>query len=923
MLGGEHRAVAIAVLQDLVASESEQASAAALSLREAKEDINLNWQLLRDTALMVNDESTPKAMDTLLKAGALEFALPAALYFLSSLSNQEYWKRDNQLRSIVESLIEHEQNAIGSIAAHWLALRPGYRHRLKLCELLLGAGYVEPTIPLLQYLIYEHHDEDCQSACQRLLILKEAEKVVSLLKRVACCADPKSQYLAYQALALANCTPAEDFASTPSRIDLRMAIWADRMSAFQKARQEFCQVGFEALEALRPSNEQARSALELARLSLKCLAGSFAASDLANDLDQLLNDPWPAIRVNAALFALRFGQIEKSKQVLIKMFTQVDSLPSLPVRLQALKILGQLAGPETVPILVEALKDKDNRVRRVAARALGPHGDSYGVQALIAALNDTDKKVRGSAARSLGQLGDPASVPTLTSVLKDEDKDVRRAAADALRALGERSAVSYLIDALRDTDSQVRSAAAQALRELEDSDADQALINALNDKDRFVRSTAAYALGRIKDSTAIQPLIAALQDEDKHVCQAAAWALERLKALPAIQPMLDSLNSNDPKVRYSAASVLGELDDTNAVPALITILNDEDYRVRDAAATALGKLDDSKAVQPLIAALRDTEIMVRCSAVGALGELGEVIAVQPLIAALGDENSDVHGFAATALGEIGDVVAVPALLTALTNESSWVRHDAAQTLGKLGDRVAVSYLLDIFGYGGSRIEWSVPEALGQLGDRAAIHFLMAALIDQDANVRTRAAKALGRFQATQAIPLIVATSIAEQHSQAQQYATALIHLEPKSVFPILDRYANQFRRESWVERFRGYAFWRLGEVDAALNSFKKAAEKGNDDDLHALAHFYLEQAHLERAEELVARTLKRYPRFALYILSHAVLLWHKGESDKALEQLKRAQKRTRRIARINDLQYEHFWGPRAISALEAMLGKSE
>jgi len=88
-----------------------------------------------------------------------------------------------------------------------------------------------------------------------------------------------------------------------------------------------------------------------------------------------------------------------------------------------------------------------------------------------------------------------------------------------------------------------------------------------------------------------------------------------------------------------------------------------------------------------------------------------------------------------------------------------------------------------------------------------------------------------------------------------------------------------------------------------------------------LAHFYLEHAMLDEAEDYINRSLKKHPRHALYLLSHAVILWHKGETGVALEKLKKAQQRNRRITRIKDLHYKEFWGPKALTALETMLAQ--
>jgi hypothetical protein len=91
----------------------------------------------------------------------------------------------------------------------------------------------------------------------------------------------------------------------------------------------------------------------------------------------------------------------------------------------------------------------------------------------------------------------------------------------------------------------------------------------------------------------------------------------------------------------------------------------------------------------------------------------------------------------------------------------------------------------------------------------------------------------------------------------------------------------------------------------------KAVEVDDDrDSLLALAHFYLEQANPQMAQSYADRAVKRatWQWDAITPLSQAVILWELGQQAAGLEKLRQAQ-------------YEHFWGPRAVAALEAMLAQ--
>ena len=215
-------------------------------------------------------------------------------------------------------------------------------------------------------------------------------------------------------------------------------------------------------------------------------------------------------------------------------------------------------------------------------------------------------------------------------------------------------------------------------------------------------------------------------------------------------------------------------------------------------------------------------------------------------------------------------------------------------------------------------------SLGRLGDASAVPPLIAALSDESEPGRGGAAGALGRLRAIDAVPALMATSTAASEREVIPYAVALTHLDPSSVLPVLERYARQFRQASWVERARGQALWRLGELDKALHALEEALDKeGDSGNLLSLGHFHIEQGDLSSARECIHGALEAEPRDPLCLQSHAILLWEMGHSAQALEELARARKGYRQVTSARDLEYAHSWRPKALAALEAMLAQSD
>ncbi|MXZ01971.1 phytanoyl-CoA dioxygenase, partial [Candidatus Poribacteria bacterium] len=220
--------------------------------------------------------------------------------------------------------------------------------------------------------------------------------------------------------------------------------------------------------------------------------------NLADHVTALRSDDGD-IRANAADQLGLFGQ------------SAADTIPQLiealrdnyePVRLNAAYALGTIGEP-AVPQLIETLGDENGPTRRMAAYALAAVG-APAVSALSDALQHPEDTVRIEATYALAQIGDAAqdAIPALIERTKDEADEVRRYLADALGGIGPAAApaVPVLIDMLEnDEDKQARFEAALALAQIgpASSDAIPALSKALRDPDRYVRDNAIHALKRI------------------------------------------------------------------------------------------------------------------------------------------------------------------------------------------------------------------------------------------------------------------------------------------------------------------------------------------------------------------------------------------------------------------------------------------
>jgi len=200
--------------------------------------------------------------------------------------------------------------------------------------------------------------------------------------------------------------------------------------------------------------------------------------------------------------ALLQADLEK----LVERLVAVQSLESFDAREDLLEI-----GRASIDALTKAAKDKRPEMRHLACELLGDIRDAKAVPVLLEALADKDEfgtSVASVAARALGRIGDRAVIPQMVKALESPDRDLRYESARTLGILRADEAKAALRKLLKDQGETAHH--------------------------RLVRCAAAEAAGRLRDGEALEDLGTMLSDEmverrtERRVKLYAALALERI-----------------------------------------------------------------------------------------------------------------------------------------------------------------------------------------------------------------------------------------------------------------------------------------------------------------------------------------------------------------------------------------------------------
>jgi len=202
------------------------------------------------------------------------------------------------------------------------------------------------------------------------------------------------------------------------------------------------------------------------------------------------------------------------------------------VRWYVVLALGKTGSLQAIEALIKVLEcDEDTFVKEMAAGALGQIGSlqAEAVEALISALSDKNNRVRGIAAVALGKIRSSEALEVLIKALNDGEMNVRRSAATALGKIGNLQAVEALIKALNEEDETfVKQGLISSLDEIADPKAVEALIKALNDKAGQVRTQAARTLGKIGTLETLEKLV---QLPEIDICDPDVFLLARTLAI--------------------------------------------------------------------------------------------------------------------------------------------------------------------------------------------------------------------------------------------------------------------------------------------------------------------------------------------------------------------------------------------------------
>ncbi|MCX7913357.1 MAG: HEAT repeat domain-containing protein [Thermodesulfovibrionales bacterium] len=420
------------------------------------------------------------------------------------------------------------------------------------------------------------------------------------------------------------------------------------------------------------------------------------------------------------------------------------------LRNTAMIILKEI-GRETVPLLRNLLRDKDDDIRKFAIDLLIEINHCDYLDDLINILKyDKNANVRASAAKALGVFKYTKAIPDLIEALKDEEW-VCFSALEALSQIKDESTVDVIAALLNSRSETLVYSAIEVLGKLGSPKAERYLTDYYPLADAIEREAILKSLifiGSIpKLPGASDILIEIYTKGDWHERLLALRGLVALKETKAIKVILDVaglLDPSHPEDLDTLISIKQILKGFNCTQSLIEVLLDEDtkYRAKTLAIEIIEDQHCHEAVPYLVRLYEENLRDVKRASIKALGEIGNKNTEAILLDACDDQDGHVRRSAISAIGRLGDKSAVAKLLKLLDEEIYMdVKEEIIKSILTIDSKTLYQ-----------RIE-SFNSQIKELITRYAndVDVLLKLSSDSDLDVRLSAIYALGRINDEKAI----------------------------------------------------------------------------------------------------------------------------------------------------------------------------
>lgn len=441
--------------------------------------------------------------------------------------------------------------------------------------------------------------------------------------------------------------------------------------------------------------------------------------------------------------------------------------PEVNVRYQAAVSLGNLAFPESVGALCQAMLDEE-WVQFAVVEALAKINDPAAISALIKLLPTSSPLVSAAIIDALGELGDIKIIPMLFNSLENVSAIIRHKIVKAIINILSGKSLSllapksqerlreYLLDALTDNDEEIQAAALQGLSAIgtEEAANDIFSLAASLDPDRNpdLYEKAIRAIASIGYNGVIRD---ALRGDDETRAMIAMEACQLMEENVPLEEIKNLFWRASRDMRRAAVAEVAQLGGSDDVPFFLSVLDKcDDAEVIKSALAFFGNQHDSPEVEDIVFRQVDHKyIDVKEMAIEACINLHSARLNAKFRERAKNDDPMQRMMAIYALGRYSVAENIAEITDALEDADPAVRRVAVEAFVNMGqgaERYLPRLLPRLFDED-KDVRLALVDLFGQIGTPAVMPHLITALRDENEWVRIRAIEALGVNRNTEAV----------------------------------------------------------------------------------------------------------------------------------------------------------------------------
>ncbi len=276
------------------------------------------------------------------------------------------------------------------------------------------------------------------------------------------------------------------------------------------------------------------------------------------------------------------------------------------------QLVAETSGTDATKTLAYALPSLPKGGKVALLRGLGGRGDTAARPAVAKAVDEPNKEVKLEAIKALSKIGGPENVDSLVALMAVDDADVSAAARASLSTVQERGVDEAIALAVPGVTPAVRAQLIELLGNRGAKQAVPVAVAALEDPDISVRKAGLQSLVLRGGTTETEAIIAALKDaggsSERAAAEKALSAVCSRSGVSVLSKVIDAMKDADVESRTVLLRALGKIDSRRALKTVVKALKDPNEQFSDEAVRVLSNWPSDDAAPHLLKLAKSDEL---------------------------------------------------------------------------------------------------------------------------------------------------------------------------------------------------------------------------------------------------------------------------------------------------------------------------